>query len=415
LRYTVEDIAGIVGGTLIKGIEVSVELLLTDSRKVIFPSTCLFFALQGPRRDGHRFIGELYQKGVRSFVVSGSVDTASFPEANFIIVTHTLHALHLLAVHHRYQFDIPTLGITGSNGKTIVKEWLNHLLEERYTIVRSPKSYNSQLGVPLSVWQMNPTHQLAIFEAGISQPGEMTALEKMIRPSIGIITNIGEAHSEGFSSLRHKASEKLALFHNASAIIYCSDYEVIDNIISAKQHQGFLGKIFTWSRNKPATLQIIHLENTGETSVITSLYQGKQGSIHIPFTDDASIENAITCWCVLLLLGVPSEEIETRMRKLSPVAMRLELKRGINNCSIINDSYSADISSLRIALDFLNRLHYHQRKTVILSDLPGAGKQQVELYKQIAGFLASRNIKLYPPRNSFFKIFPDFNRDFFLT
>ncbi len=392
MRYTIEDIASIVGGRLTGAGDATIEHLLTDSRKLTFPSHCLFFALPGPRRDGHQFIHELFERGVRSFVVNTSFDCSTFPDAHFIVVDDILAALQHLAAYHRRQFHLPVIGITGSNGKTIVKEWLNYLLEERYTIVRSPKSYNSQVGVPLSVWQINPSHQLGIFEAGISEPGEMEKLEQIIRPETGILTNIGEAHSEGFASPQQKIEEKLKLFLNAGIVIYCSDYADVDLCIQHIKEKGFSGRLFSWSKKQHATLVISGIEKRGDTTLITAAYQGRTISIQIPFTDDASIENAITCWCLLLLQEVPAQDIESGMSRLAPVAMRLELKRGINNCSIINDSYSADISSLKIALDFLDRMQHHPRKTIILSDLLETGKDQDELYAQISGFLSNRNI-----------------------
>jgi alanine racemase len=392
LRYTIEDIASIVGGRLTKAGDATIEHLLTDSRKLTFPSSCLFFALPGPRRDGHQFVQELFDRGVRSFVVNTSFDCSTFPDAHFVVVDDILAALHHLAAYHRRQFHLPVIGITGSNGKTIVKEWLNHLLEEKYTIVRSPKSYNSQVGVPLSVWQINPSHQLGIFEAGISEPGEMEKLEHIIRPETGILTNIGEAHSEGFTSLQQKIEEKLKLFLNAGMVIYCSDYADVNLCLQHMKEKGFTGRLFSWSKKQHATLAISGIEKRGDSTLITAAYQGQTISIQIPFTDDASIENAITCWCLLLLQEVPMHDIASGMSRLAPVAMRLELKRGINNCSIINDSYSADISSLKIALDFLDRMQHHSRKTIILSDLLETGKDQEELYAQISGFLSNRNI-----------------------
>src|SRR6185436_18544209 len=232
IHYSFHHIANIINGRILQTVDDgSIEHLVIDSRKIVFPSSSIFFALAGPRRDGHHFIEEVYQKGVRNFVISKSIDLTQWNDANFVLVSEVLKAMQELVTHRRKEFSYPVIGITGSNGKTIVKEWLNQLLEPEYIIVRSPKSYNSQIGVPLSVWQMSDQHELAIFEAGISLPNEMELLEKVIQPTIGIFTNIGEAHSEGFSSMLEKATEKAKLFQRAAAVIYCSDELAADQAI----------------------------------------------------------------------------------------------------------------------------------------------------------------------------------------
>ncbi|MBL7744189.1 MAG: alanine racemase [Chitinophagaceae bacterium] len=352
MKYTLDHIARIVGSAS-KVAANPVEHLLLDSRKVYFPADSLFFSLKGQRRDGHLFISEAYKKGVRSFVVSEPVDTTLYPEADFILVKDTLEALQKLAAYHRKQFNIPVIGITGSNGKTMVKEWLYQLLHSDYSIVRSPKSYNSQIGVPLSVWQMNEQHELAIFEAGISKPGEMERLERIIQPTIGVLTNIGEAHSEGFASPEQKEAEKRILFSNA---------------------------------RQPATLEVTGVKRNVDGSVISVKNADSKGGpafISIPFTDNASVQNAVTCWQVMLMLGYSHDVISNRMRMLQPVNMRLELKKGINHCNIINDSYSADLSSLEIALSFLDQQKAGTRKTVILSDFLQSALKEEELYAGI--------------------------------
>jgi Alr-MurF fusion protein len=413
--YRIDDILKIVKGKWLQQVEepVVIEHLLLDSRKILFPASSLFFALRGPRRDGHSFLPELYEKGVRHFIV-GSEDVALPPDAAIILVKDTLQALQLLATHHRRQFSLPVIGITGSNGKTIVKEWLNQLLEEKYNIVRSPKSYNSQLGVPLSVWQLNESHNLAIFEAGISQSGEMDKLEKIIQPTIGIFTNVGEAHSEGFLNLRQKVKEKLQLFKHVQTFIYCSDYPEIneglaDVVQRLRNKPDDKLNVFSWSTKTDATLRIISLLKDESFTYMTALYEEQEISVRIPFVDDASLENAISCWCTLLHLGIEHRYIESRILQLTHVAMRLELKKGINNCSIINDSYSADVSSLKIALDFLSQQQQHPRKTVILSDILQSGKSEKELYGYIANALKQKKIdrfigigpQLYRNRNVF--------------
>jgi alanine racemase len=418
MSYSIRAINEIVGGKLLQfHADDTIEQLLLDSRRLIFPVTSLFFALRGPRRDGDRFIEELYRRGVRNFVVSSTPDSirpiatpgpagvvpASMPEANVILVEDSLVALQQLAAWHRKQFSLPVIGITGSNGKTIVKEWLNQLLEDQYHIVRSPKSYNSQTGVALSVWQLQPVHKLAIFEAGISRRGEMSRLEPMIRPTIGIFTNIGEAHSEGFESRAEKAAEKLKLFAGAEVLIYNSDQP---EMVKAIDQWGARVKQFSWGSDRNADLQISKVEKSAGWTTINARYAAAQSrdpqsrdpdsaqslSFSLPFTDSASIENALHCAAVLLYLGLPADKISTRLGGLSPLAMRLELKSGINHCSIINDSYSADLSSLTIALDFLSQQQQHSRRTVILSDILESGRPDDQLYAEVARALEQKKV-----------------------
>jgi alanine racemase len=395
--YSIDQIFSIVKGRWLQyTMAAAIEYLLPDSRTVLFPATSLFFALSGPRRDGHSFIQEAYDKGVRNFIVSHEHGIDLPAGANIILVPDVLSALQQLAAHHRKQFFYPVIGITGSNGKTIVKEWLNQLLEEKFSIVRSPRSYNSQTGVPLSVWQMNDQYDLGIFEAGISQTGEMDKLEKIIQPTIGVFTNIGEAHSEGFFDLRQKVREKLQLFKHVQSLVYCSDYPEINEAVAilAKQVRQDAGRMqfFNWSKKAAAALQIVSIIKDNMSSRITAVHENGETSFTIPFTDDASIENVITCYCTLLCMGVDDRYIQTQLKKLSPVAMRLEMKKGINDCSIINDSYSADLSSLKIALDFLSRQQQHNRKTVILSDIPESGRSEKELYGLVAATLHEQKI-----------------------
>lgn len=397
--YTIGEICNIVKGKWLQQAEnASIEHLLLDSRKILFPASSLFFALKGARRDGHHFLQEVYTKGVRHFIVDNESLVDLPADAAVIVVKDSLQALQRLAAHHRKLFSYPVIGITGSNGKTIVKEWLSQLLEEKYNIVKSPKSYNSQIGVPLSVWQMNDTNTLALFEAGISQSGEMDKLEKVIQPTIGIFTNIGEAHSEGFLNQRQKVKEKLQLFRHVHTLIYCSDYPeinegVADLIQRLRNQPDDKLHVFSWSTKTDATLRVTSLLKDESHTYITAEYQQSEFSVRIPFTDDASLENAIHCCCVLLHLGFDHRFIEEHIRKLGNVAMRLELKKGINNCSIINDSYSADLSSLKIALDFLSQQQQHQKKTVILSDILQSGKSEKELYHLVAGMLQQKKIQ----------------------
>jgi alanine racemase len=400
--YSVSQIASLIKAkTFHKNVDGYIEHILLDSRRLLFPSTSLFFALGSQRRNGNLFIKDLYSKGVKYFVVDegfAEKDMLQFPAAIFLQVREVMQALHELAAFHRQQFTIPVIGITGSNGKTIVKEWLYQLLHNDFNIVRSPKSYNSQIGVPLSVWQINAVHTLGIFEAGISMTGEMERLEKIIKPSVGIFTNIGEAHSEGFENTAAKIIEKVKLFENTGTSIYCKDEDAVNEAMM-KLHQKNNAVLFTWGHNDDATLCIKSIQVQPFNTVIKAVYNEKKLSISIPFTNDAAIKNAITCWCVLLYLQtcmpagrLNDDQIQERMLQLKPVEMRLELKQGINNCSVINDSYSADITSLSIALDFLEQQQQHSKRTVILSDILQSGKTGKQLYDEVADILQQKNI-----------------------
>ncbi|MFI5134049.1 MAG: bifunctional UDP-N-acetylmuramoyl-tripeptide:D-alanyl-D-alanine ligase/alanine racemase [Chitinophagales bacterium] len=390
MNYSISHIADILESSSAITVESTIEHLLLDSRKVYSPASSLFFALKGPRRDGHQFITELYKKGVRNFIGSEKIEVSVFPGANFILVDDTLIALQQLAAYHRRQFSIPVIGITGSNGKTIVKEWLYQLMHEDFDIVRSPKSYNSQIGVPLSVWQMNEHHTLAIFEAGISQQGEMARLERIIQPTLGILTNIGEAHSEGFIDSAHKFREKLALFKNCKMLIGRDvDFE------SQQEFLELLGTdlhVLTWGVSDKNEFVVKGIKKNNNETIISLFYRSGEKKIIIPFIDDASVENAITCFCALLHMGISDATIEKRMKNLQPVNMRLELKKGINHCVVINDSYSADLSSLNIALNFLEQQSADTKKTVILSDFLQSGMDEKELYFRIAEALVQHKV-----------------------
>jgi alanine racemase len=406
LSYSLSEIAFHTDGTLFTGKEepVYIKEILIDSRHLVHPESTLFVAMVSGRNDGHRYIAGLYEKGVRSFLVSALPDqlkTGSAKEnkseniislANFILVGNTLDAIQKLSAAHRSRFSIPVIGITGSNGKTIVKEWLFQLMNRDKKIVRSPKSYNSQIGVPLSVWKMEKENDLALFEAGISLPGEMEKLESIIRPTIGIFTNIGHAHDEGFRDLDQKVEEKLNLFVHSGTLVYCRDHELIHNKVMKEASLERVTK-FTWSLKQESDLQILRISPGKSTeTTLTGIFRNKEQSITIPFTDKASIENAIHCWALMLLLGYEAEVISTRMKTLVPIAMRLELKEAINHCSLINDSYNSDINSLAIALDFLNQQTQHAKKTVILSDILQSGRDAESLYREISGILAGKGI-----------------------
>ena len=372
------EISGIVGGRLIGEGRRDIQDLLIDSRQLVSVEKTLFFALVSDRNDGHKYVGDLYQDGVRAFVVN-HVPQGEMPEASFIVVDDTLKALQCLAAYHRAQYHIPVIGITGSNGKTIVKEWLAQLLGPDYHLVRSPKSYNSQVGVPLSVWQMNVTHQLGIFEAGISQPDEMNILQKIIKPTIGVFTNIGQAHEENFISYVQKAGEKLNLFTQAETLVYCMDYYDIQQVIMRSE----LGKkvhLLSWSRKfKEAEVFVNEVEKEEKQTRISLTYQGVLSHFTIPFTDDASIENAIHSIVVCLLLKMEPAKLADRLQELTSIAMRLEIKAGINNCTIINDYYNSDVNSLVIALDVMNQQRQHKEKVLLLSDILQSGRNENEL------------------------------------
>jgi Alr-MurF fusion protein len=386
--YSIRHIATITSGTfLLFRRDDPVEQLLTDSRRLVFPETTLFFALYGPRRDGHAFIADLYLRGVRNFIIYRSVDVQDYPEANFILVPDTLRALQQLATFHRLQFDLPVIGITGSNGKTTVKEWLNLLLEEGLRIVRSPRSFNSQIGVPLSIWQIAEHHEMALIEAGISRSDEMHYLEAMIRPTIGVFTNIGEAHDQGFESLPGKINEKLELFKNSSVLIFPDDHPELKKTILAWHFLNRKPELISIGNQADSSLRVIHVKKEKGQSRISFSYQGLAGELEIPFENDAAVQNALTCLAVLLYLKIPLRELTGRFGRINPLAMRMELKTGINRCSVINDSYSADISSLKMSLDFLSQQTQHAKRTLILSDILETGRKPQALYKEVAGIL----------------------------
>ncbi len=400
MSYPIEQIAEIIGAQRIGDFPATINWLLTDSRSLSFPEETLFFALATKRNDGARYIPALYARGVRNFVVSeGSLHTFE-PDANYLLVPHSLKALQKLAEQHREQFGIPVIGITGSNGKTIVKEWLHQLLSPDRRVVRSPRSYNSQIGVPLSVWQMDKDDDLALIEAGISEPGEMRALHNMIKPTIGILTNIAGAHQENFFSLQEKCMEKLTLFKECDIIIYNGDDELISNCVSKSLLPA---REIAWSRlDAEQPLYISKVVKGSESTFITYRYLDMENSFTLPFVDDASIENSLHCLAACAYLMLPAEEITVRMAALEPVAMRLEVKEGKNNCLLINDSYNSDLASLDIALDFLDRRSTVaspaagascRKKTVILSDILETGQNAPTLYRKVAQLVHSRGVE----------------------
>jgi alanine racemase len=419
MKYSIEKVATLIGARRYGTHQGDIRWLLTDSRSLCFPEETLFFALKTQRNDGHRYIDDLYRRGVRHFVVEQVPEhyDTRFPEANFLRVPHTLAALQRLAERHRDEFDVPVVGITGSNGKTMVKEWLYQLLLPSQKIVRSPRSYNSQIGVPLSVWLLNEQTEIGIFEAGISQPGEMLALRDIIQPTIGVLTCLGSAHQENFRSMEEKCMEKLELMHDTQAMVYCSDNDVVSRCIRRMSYQG---EKISWSQcDEKATLFVeavgssknAHQDAGRQYTEITYRWKGEKGSYEIPFIDEASIEDSITSAAVALHLGLSSEQLAERMPKLEPVAMRLEVKQGQRGCILINDSYNSDINSLDIALDFMNRRQFSPltipeqsstirslshpstlKKTLVLSDIFQSGSSPEALYAQVSDLCLKRGI-----------------------
>ena len=389
MTYTIEKVATLIGARRYGEHETTVGWLLTDSRSLCFPEQTLFFALRSKRNDGHKFIDELYRRGVRSFVVEqepADYQTV-YPEANFLKVPSPLAALQRLAERHRDEFDIPVVGITGSNGKTWVKEWLHQILMPTMKVTRSPKSYNSQIGVPLSVWLLNEQTQVALFEAGISEPGEMLALHDIIQPTIGVLTSLGSAHQENFRNMDEKCMEKLQLFRDTEVIIYPSDDDTVSRCVRRSQYQG---ERIGWSRYSEKAPMYVKTEGRK----VSYIYKGVEGSYEIPFIDEASIENSITCAIVALYLGMSPEDLAERMAKLEPIAMRLEVKDGQRGLTLINDSYNSDVNSLDIALDFMNRRPDQEGKckTLILSDIYQSGETPSELYREVSDLLRKRGI-----------------------
>ncbi|MCR5180807.1 MAG: bifunctional UDP-N-acetylmuramoyl-tripeptide:D-alanyl-D-alanine ligase/alanine racemase [Bacteroidaceae bacterium] len=357
MTYSIESIATLIGAHRVGNADGHIDWLLTDSRSLTFPEESLFFAIRTQKGDGHNYISELYRRGVRNFVVSKAPEMPE-ADANYLLVTSPLKALQRLAERHREEFDIPVIGVTGSNGKTIVKEWLYQLLSPDFNITRSPRSWNSQIGVPLSVWRLSEQSQLGIFEAGISEPGEMAALEGIIQPTIGVMTHLGSAHDENFADREEKCREKLRLFRHARVLIYNADDEVVSEMIA---QSGFSGQQIGWHK----------------------------ADFDVPFLDAASQEDVIHCICVCRYLGLEEAVIRERVARLEPVAMRLEVKEGRNACTLITDTCNSDLGSLEIALDFMRRRPdvVGRKRLLILSDIKQTGLTLTELYGQVASLV----------------------------
>ena len=398
MTYTIEKITTLIGARRYGNADANIGFLLTDSRSLCFPEETLFFALKTERHDGHAYIPELYRRGVRNFVVTGMPEgyADGYPEANFLKVTDARKALQRLAERHRDEFNVPVVGITGSNGKTVVKEWLYQLLSPYKYVTRSPRSYNSQTGVPLSVWLMNEQTEVGIFEAGISQPREMQALRDIIQPTIAVLTNIGAAHQENFASKEEKCREKTVLFHDAETIVYNADDELIRRTVAESAYKG--EPLYYSMTDKKAPVFIADVTKGDTSTTVTYVYrQGYEEKYTIPFIDDASVANSITCAVVALKLGLSAGELAGGMARLEPVAMRMEVKQGRHGCTLINDSYNSDVNSLDIALDFMNRRPDHQgrRRTLILSDIFQSGETAADLYREVGSLVKKRGVQKF--------------------
>ena len=399
MKYTANDIAATLELPPIGASGLVVEQLLTDSRRLVFAEQTLFFALPGPRRDGHDFIESLYDQGVRCFVVNRSIDLSTLKAyctgAIFFEVPNCLAALQKIAAYHRSKFDMPVIGITGSNGKTTIKEWLYQLLHPSFNIVRSPRSFNSQVGVPLSVWKMDSSYDLAIFEAGISTTGEMQQLASIIKPTMGVLTHMGPAHAEGFNSMPEKIKEKLQLFETVDTLVYGKDqiqgYNLESDASVFKRPVTF----YSWSRLVPATLVVSSEINKGSFTELTVSYNSQNHTINIPFTDKASIDNAVLCMLTLLSLGKDFSYIKEGIRQLTAVDMRMQLKKGINGCTFINDSYNLDFDSFVAAGFYLQAQAAGRASSIIVSDFAETGESNRDIYSKVAKHAAALGLKRF--------------------
>ena len=396
MKYSITEIANVLGadeGRLLEP-DAVVSQLLTDSRSLTQPEETLFFALRTEGGDGHNYIPDLFDKGVRNFVVAtGYYPLPECAGANYVTVESTLDALQALATFHRRRFrELPVIGITGSRGKTTVKEWLYQLLKDDYRIVRSPRSYNSQIGVPLSLWEIDNNTDLAIIEAGISTTGEMDNLQMMIRPTIGIITNLGSEHNDGFASMEQKAREKANILNNCEGIIYCSDDPLVTHTI-APLVESDVAMELSWSRHHGEAPLRVDITTAETSATLHYTFKDEPGEIAIPFTADRDIDNAITCLAVLLYLDVPRDVIAARMAALTPVGTRLNVIDGVNDCTVIVDSYTSDYYSLTPALNFMTRRAGNRRCTVILSDLATETYSGDELYIRVSELLKTKRVE----------------------
>jgi Alr-MurF fusion protein len=373
----------ITNGTLLSlNFNEEVQSLIVDSRKPFITRGALFFAISGPHHDGHQFIKELYNRGVRQFIVEKEIELDG--DADILLVENAVSALQAISTYHRMQFQIPVIGIAGSNGKTVTKEWLFSCLSPYHKIVRSPHSFNSQIGVPLSVWSLSANHDLAIFEAGISLPNEMSKLASIIKPTVGIFTNLGVAHVEGFASRQQKLDEKALLFTSADKIIFNGD----DGLL----YQKFKEKSFCWGQSQHCAVRVLAKEINERNTAIKLSFQKKEFYLNLPFTDSASLENCMQCITYMLMEEFDVPVIQDRISKLSQLNMRLELKKAVNNSHVIDDSYNNDLGGLQRAAEFLSQQQQKERKVVILSDIHESGLTEADLYGRVAQILKSAEI-----------------------
>lgn len=394
---SIRNIAQIVGGSLkrvaVNSDDYTINQISIDSRTIKSTSGCLFVALHGERHNGHRYLSDLYLRGVRYFLVSEDVTCADYPEGIFVQVENTLSALQSLSAAHRRKYTYPVLAITGSNGKTIIKEWLYSLLHHELKIIRSPRSYNSQVGVPLSVLNMDDEHQMAIFEAGISKPKEMEVLQRIVQADYGIVSNIGEAHQKNFANKTEKINEKLKLFNTCKKLVYCADQVDLARNVEAMFSPRTR---YAWSTNVKNTTADLHLQYriAIKQSIIIYKHARGEGEVVFPFVDSASLENASHCLAFILMLGLESEQVLDAFAYLQPIAMRLEIKSGINDCQLINDFYNSDLNSLEIALQFQSNhsSKQGQQACLILSDIEQTEYADEELGKRLCKLLYPYNL-----------------------
>ncbi|MBN1252858.1 MAG: bifunctional UDP-N-acetylmuramoyl-tripeptide:D-alanyl-D-alanine ligase/alanine racemase [Bacteroidales bacterium] len=393
MNYSFEKISEITDSEIIGNKKTIISKIIIDSRSFVYDNQTLFVAIKGERNNGHDYINELYNNGILNFLVQDLPQNYKLlKNANFLIVKNSLNAFQQIAEYHRNTINYPIVGITGSNGKTIIKEWIFQVLNNEKLIIRNPKSYNSQVGVPLSLILLEKNYDFGIFEAGISKLNEMNKLQKMINPNIGIFTNIGDAHQENFESIEQKIKEKLELFKKSEILIYCKNHANIHNLISTKSNTYNL-KTFTWSNNSDSDLFIDKIENNKTNTKISAIFKTKKIEIEIPFSDKASIENAIHVWSFLLVNELFSSKTKENFKHLTKVAMRLEMIKGKDNCTLINDSYNSDLNSIQIAIDVLEQQNQNRIKSIILSDIEQSGKKEYELYKTISEIINKSNIQ----------------------
>nr|WP_319401563.1 bifunctional UDP-N-acetylmuramoyl-tripeptide:D-alanyl-D-alanine ligase/alanine racemase [uncultured Carboxylicivirga sp.] len=393
-QITLKQFAEYAGGYLAGKSDGIIERIAFDSRKLLLTEGALFIAINGINHNGHSYITNLYNRGVRAFLVEKDFDYSLYANAGFVVVDNSVEALHKVVVNVRKSFTYPVVGITGSNGKTIVKEWAGRILEKQLKVGRSPRSYNSQLGVPLSIFMLDDQLDIALLEAGVSMPGEMDALQKMIDPQIGIITNIGQAHQENFTSLQQKLFEKLKLFQSADVVLFNADDELIKAGVSSYLPQV---KKFTYGREVTADLQILKSELLSTGRMLELVYSDKRFQIEVPFNDEASVENILVSVLLSLYLKLDIQQVSDVVKTLQPVAMRLEQKEGINNCILIDDAYNSDLTSLELALDFLDQLGSKKglSKTLILSDIVQSGMTPDVWYVHIQQLMKLKNIERF--------------------